>query len=153
MTSGEIDRRQRERQAGHPNLKEGHQRETNTMHHLGAGWAPADETDGTVEVNVLGQEKPAKRFYGPGNTEEPRRVAEDVYGQMWKWAQSSPEAYALTAQIMRHNNPSAFSHLTEDELAAQMEQHAKDAARKATETVYKNNKWDRGNVIGAARHG
>ena len=150
MTSGEISRRQKERRAGYPNLKKGHERQANTARHTGVGWDEVDETDGSVEVNVLGQEKPADRFYGPGNTEEPRRVAEDIYGMMWKWAQSSPHAYALMAQIMRHNNPTAFSHLTEDELAAEMEQHAKDAARKATETVYKDNKWDRGNVIGAA---
>ena len=54
---------------------------------------------------------------------------------MWEWAQSSPHAYALMAQIMRNGNPSAYSHLSEDELATHIEQHAKDAARAATETV------------------
>lgn len=150
MTSGEVSRRQKERQQGHPNLDKGHTLQTNTAHHTGPGWDPVDETDGSVEINVLGEEKPADRFYGPGNTDEPRRVAEDIYGMMWKWAQSSPEAYALMAQITRHNNPLAFSHLSDDELATKIEQHAKDAARAATETVFKDEKWDRGNVIGAA---
>lgn len=150
MTSGEINRRQKERGLGFPNLEKGHEREINTMHHTGAGWDQVDETDGSVEVNVLGKEVPADRFYGPGNTEEPRQVAEDIYGMMWKWAQSSPHAYALMAQIMRSGNPLAYSHLSETELATHIEQHAKDAARAATETVFKEKKWDRMDVIGAA---
>ncbi len=150
MTSGEINRRQKERQAGHPNLKKGSELQANTAHHTGVGWDEIDETDGSVEVNVLGKEIPADRFYGPGNTEEPRRVAEEVYGMMWKWAQKSPEAYALMAQIMRNSNPLAYSHLSETELATHIEQHAKDAAREATESVFKEKKWDRMDVIGAA---
>ena len=150
MTGGESNRRQQERQAGHPNLKKGHMLETRIGVHAGPGWDQVDETDGSVEVNVLGKEIPADRFYGPGNTEDPRKVADEIYGGMWKWAQSSPHAYALMAQIMRHGNPLAYSHLSEDELATHIEQHAKDAARKATETVYKDKNWDRGNVIGAA---
>lgn len=131
-------------------LPEGHIREQNVARHVGPGWDPVDETDGSVAVDVLGKEKQAPQFYGPGNTETPRQVADEIYGMIWKWARSSPETFALMAQIVRHNEPDAYGHLSDDELATKIEQHAKDAARKATETVYKDKNWDRGNVIGAS---
>ena len=150
MSSKDIARRRKERREGYPHLSEGHTVEQNIAKHTGTGWEETEEIDGVVEIDVLGNEVRPDRFFGPGNTEAPRKVAEDVYGMIWKSAQKSPEAYALFAKVVRHNNPLQFGHLTDAELATQIEQHAKDAARKATETVYKDKKWDRGNVIGAA---
>jgi hypothetical protein len=66
---------------------------------------------------------------------------------VWEWAKGSRENFALMAQIVRHNNPAAYGHLSDDELATKIEQHAKDASRQATETVYKKNPWDRGNDL------
>ena len=148
MSAAEITRRQEERAAGYPNLKKGHTLQQRTGHHTGVGWDSIDETDGSVEVNVLGQEKVVPGTYGPGNTAPPREVAEEIYGMMWKWAQKSRENFALMAKIVRHNNPLSFGHLTDEDLAAKIEGHAKDAARAATEKVYQARKWDRGNVIG-----
>ncbi len=150
MSSKDIARRQKERREGYPHLSEGHELQQDIAKHTGTGWDDVEEIDGTVEIDVLGNEVHPDQFFGPGNTEAPRKVAEDVYGDIWKWAQKSREAYALLVKIVRHNNPFEFGHLTDAELATQIEQHAKDAARKATETVYKDKKWDRGNVIGAA---
>lgn len=151
MSQKEIAWRQKERRQGHPHLEEGHELEQDTAVHSGPGWEEVKATDdGVVELDVLGDEVHPPGIYGPGNTEAPRVVAEDVYGMIWKSAQKSPEAYALFAKVVRHNNPLEFSHLSDDELATKIEQHAKDAARAATEKVYKDKKWDRGNVIGAA---
>ena len=148
MSTTEISRLQEERAKGYPHLAKGHERQIRVGRHLGKDWDSIDETDGSVDVNVLGEEKAVPGTYGPGNTAPPRQVAEEIYGQVWTWARKSPENFALMAQIVRHNNPLAFGHLTDEDLASKIEQHAKDAARAATQKVYQDRKWDRGNVIG-----
>jgi len=77
----------------------------------------------------------------------PREVADEVFGMMWLWAKSSRENFALMAQMIRHNEPDAYGHLSDDELATKLEGHAKAAARKATVTEYGGNEWDRGNDL------
>ena len=124
------------------NLPKGTVREYNTARHVGEDWDEADADGDTVSI-----EAPPARFFGPGNTAPPREVAEEIYGMVWNWARGSRERFALMAQIVRHNNPGAFGHLSDEDLASKLEQHAKDAARKATETVYMESKWDRGNVL------
>ncbi len=76
----------------------------------------------------------------------PREVADDIFGMIFEWAKGSRETYQLIMKIMRKSDPDAFGHLSDDELATKIEQHARDAARKATETVYKKH-WDKGSVL------
>ena len=76
----------------------------------------------------------------------PREVAQEIFGMMWEWGRKSPDAFALMVQIMRNSNPEAFGHLSDDELRTKIEQHAKDAARQATEDVYAG-QWDKGNDL------
>lgn len=121
-------------------LPKGHVRESNTAHHL----YPTTEAEGdtaAVETPSSGGAVPLAR------TAPPREVAEEIFGLMWMWARENPANYAIMAQMVRHNNPDAFGHLSDDELRTKLEQHAKDAGRKATEEVYKDNQWDRGNDI------
>lgn len=111
---------------------------------VGPGWEPVEADGDTVKVE-------APRFYGPGNTAPARQVAEDVYGMVWKWAQSNPQAYQLAVHLMRRHNPAAFGHLSNEQLQAKLEEHAKAAAREATETTYRANRWDRGNDLTPGR--
>ncbi len=118
-------------------LAKGTIRESNTAHTVGYEEIDSDDGD-TVSVNTT-----------PTHIAQaavPREVANDVFGMMWEWGKSSPDAYALMVQIMRNSNHAAFGHLSDDELRSLIEQHAKDAARRATEDVY-GKKWDQGNDL------
>ena len=117
------------------NLPEGHIRETNTARHTGQGWDQVASDGDTVTF-----EAEATPFVHP--TME-RDVAEEVYGMIWTWAQTSPEAYQIAIQIMRNSNPDAFGHMSNDELQTELQSHAEAAARKSTETVYEKNREDR----------
>ena len=77
----------------------------------------------------------------------PRDVAEDIFGLMWVWAKASRENFQLMAQMIRHNEPAAYGHLSDDELATKLEGHARAASRKATEEAYRD-EWDRGASVG-----
>lgn len=121
-------------------LPKGHIRESNTAHSVGY------DTDVEVEGDTATLQTPAPRSITEAAV--PREVAEDIYGMIWNWARGSRENFALMAQVVRKSNPDSFGHLSDDELATKIEQHAKDAARKATEDTYKkNNKWDVGNNL------
>lgn len=126
-------------------LPKGHVRESNTAHHL----YPTTDAEGdraVVEAPASsGGKVPLAR------TAPPREVADEVFGLMWLWAKKNPENYALMAQIVRHNNPDAFGHLSDDELRTKLEEYAKSAGRRAAEAVYKENDWDRGNDLDMAR--
>ena len=127
----------------HKDLPEGHVRETNTAVHN----YPTTDAEGdtaTLESSSGGAVPLAR-------TAPPREVAEGIYGLMWVWARENPANYAIMAQMVRHNNPEAFGHLSDDELKTKLEEHAKAAGRKATEQVFKDNKWDRGNDLDMAR--
>ena len=121
-------------------LPKGWVREFNTA--TTVGLEPADP-DGDDRVAF---EKPSAKVTQPL---PPRQVADDVFGQVWEWASKNRDNFRLLAQIVRHNNPSAFGHLTDDQLAEHLEQHAREAARKATRTVYQDsrNRWDHGNDL------
>ena len=116
-------------------LEKGHTREQNTMHT--AGYDTVEAVDDNVTIPMPQQVATAA---------SPREVAEEIYGMMWLWAQGSRENFALMAQMVRTQEPGAYGHLSDDELATKMETHAKDASRKATEKVYKE-QWDEGNNL------
>ena len=120
-------------------LPKGHVRESNTARHN----YPTADSDG----DVASLESPSDGTVPLARTAPPREVAEDIFGLMWLWAQQNPQNYALMAQMVRHNNPDSFGHLSDDELRTKLEDHAKEAGRKATEQVYKERTWDRGNDI------
>ena len=122
-------------------LPKGSVRETNTAYYTGLEPAESDGDTAFLESSSSDGTVPLAQ------TAPPREVAEDIFGLMWLWAQQNPQNYALMAQMVRHNNPAAFGHLSDDELKTKLEQHAKDAGRKATEDVYKERSWDRGNDL------
>lgn len=118
-------------------LPKGHMREFNTAHTT----LPQDDVDvdgdevtvSTPKVQQIAQAAP------------PREVAEEIFGQVWKWATKNPDAFKLMAQIVRNSYPAEYSHMSQDELEAKIKEHAEAAARKATEQVYE--KYDRGNNL------
>jgi hypothetical protein len=111
-------------------------RETNTAHTVGYDNV---ESDGdSVSLTPMPQTT--------AQAAPPREVAEEIYGMVWKWASGSRENFQLMAQIIRKSHPDAYGHLSDDELATKIEQHAKDASRKATEDVYDEN-WETGNNL------
>ena len=117
-------------------LKKGHVREINTARH--DGWDTVTEEDGKVEVTP-----PVTSIV---QAAPPREVADEIFGMVWNWAQSNPEAYSIMAQMLRASYPAEYGHLSEDELRSKLKEHAKTAARTATEKVYRE-KWDRGNNL------
>ena len=121
-------------------LPEGHSREghLNTAVHKGEGWDRVESDGDTVTFDAdIEEESP---FVNPIME---RDVAEMVYGMIWEWAQTSPEAYQLAIQVMKTTNPDAYSHMSNDELQTVLQAHAEDASRKSTETVYEKNREDR----------
>ena len=118
-------------------LPKGAIRETNTARTV--GYEEVESEDGDSAVMTKGPTHIAQAAV-------PREVAREVFGMMWEWGRKSPEAYALMVQIMRNSDHEAFGHLSDDELRTKIEQHAKDAARKATEDVY-DGQWDQGNDL------
>ncbi len=118
-------------------LPEGAIRETNTAHTAGLDETESDGATATIHTPPVTHIAQAAI---------PREVAEDIYGMMWKWGSSNRENFALMAQIVRNSNPDAFGHLSDDELATKIEQHAKDAAIKATQDAYEG-QWDQGNDL------
>ena len=121
---------------GRKHLAKGHTRETNTAHTV--GYDSVEALDDQVSLTPMPQTT--------AQAAPPREVAEEIYGMVWKWAQGSRENFQLMAQIIRTSHPDAYGHLSDDELATKIEQHAKDASRKATEDVYEEN-WDTGNDL------
>lgn len=119
-------------------LRKGHVREVNTARHEGWEKVEADD-DGQVVVST----PPVTSIV---QAAPPREVADEIFGMIWQWAQSNPEAYAIMAQMLRASYPAEYGHLSEDELKSKLKEHAKTAARTATETVYRE-KWDRGNNL------
>lgn len=117
-------------------LPKGAIRETNTAHTLGYDQA---DSDGDMVALEAPSVTPLTALASP------REVAEEVFGQVWEWARGSRESFQLMAQIVRNNNPEAYGHLSDDELATKIEQHAKDAGRKATEEAFDDH--DRGNDL------
>ncbi len=117
-------------------LEKGAIREWNTAHTVGYEEAESDDgesaTIDTTPTHIA-------------QTAVPREVANEVFGMMWEWGRKSPDAFSLMVQIMRSSDTAAFGHLSDDELRTLIERHARDAARKATEEVYK--KWDKGNDL------
>ena len=117
------------------NLPEGHTRETNAARHTGPGWDQVETADDSVTF-----EADSTPFVHP-LTE--RETAEEVYGMIWKWAQTNPDAYQLAIQVMKAHNPDAYSHMSNDELQTELQTHAENAARKSTEAVYEKRRDDR----------
>jgi hypothetical protein len=118
-------------------LPKGHVREQNTAHTVGLDPVEADGDSVTVSTPAVQQIAQAM---------PPREVAQDIYGMIWNWAKGDRKNFALMAQIVRNSYPDAYGHLSDDELASKIEQHARDAARAATEEVY-SDRWDRGNNV------
>ena len=121
-------------------LPKGSVRETNTATTVGLDSVDSDGDTVTFDDTASSPMKLTELA-------SPREVADEVFGLMWVWAKESRENFALMAQMIRHNEPGAYGHLSDDELATKLEQHAKDASRKATEKEYGDNKWDRGNDL------
>ena len=136
--------KEREIKEWRKHLPKGHVREVNTAYTTGLEQVGADGDTATMET-PRGGTVPLAR------TAPPREVAEEIFGLMWMWARENPANYAIMAQMVRHNNPNAFGHLSDDELRSKLEEHAKAAGRKATEEVYKDKNWDRGNDLDMAR--
>ncbi len=124
---------------GRKRLPKGHTREQNTAHTVGYDYI---ESDGD-EVAMSTITKPTHM----SQAAIPREVAEDIYGQMWGWAQGSKDNFAVMAQMIRTNEPDAYAHLSDDELATKLKDHAQTAARAAVEGVYKKNDLDVGNDL------
>ena len=118
-------------------LPKGAIRETNTAHTVGLDVAQSDGDTAAIDRPAV---TPLTQIAVP------REVAEEIFGMMWGWASRSRENFNLMAQMIRHNEPDAYGHLSDDELATKLEQHAKDAARAATEKAYAD-EWDRGNDL------
>jgi len=121
-------------------LDKGSIRESNTAQTV--GYERADAAGDTVMFDST-PSSPMKLT----ELASPREVADDVFGMMWQWAKDSRENFALMAQMIRHNEPDSYGHLSDDELATKLEQHARDASRKATVTEFAANEWDRGNDL------
>ncbi len=123
---------------GRKHLDKGHTREQNTAHTVGYDNIEADGNDVKIVMPTHMSQAAI-----------PRDVAEEIFGQMWGWASGSKENFALMAQMIRKQEPDAYGHLSDDELATKLQDHAKAAARKAVEEVYKkdSNKWDQGNDL------
>lgn len=119
-------------------LPKGHTREQNTAHTVGYD---SVESDGDSAVIT-----PTPMPTSMAQAAVPREVADDIFGMIFEWAKGSRETYQLIMKIMRQNDPVMFGHLSDEELATKIEQHARDAARKATETVYKTH-LDQGNDL------
>jgi len=132
ITSDEIAEHRR-------TLPKGHTREQNTAHTV--GYEPV-ESDGDTAVIT-----PTPMPQSMAQAAVPREVANDIFGMIFEWAKGSRETYQLIMKIMRQNDPEAFGHLSDDELATKIEEHARAASRKATETVYADNEWDQGNDL------
>ena len=122
-------------------LPKGAIRESNTARTVGLDTVEADGD--TVAFDPSTKEK---RFLPLTELATPRDVAEDIFGLMWVWAKASRENFQLMAQMIRHNEPAAYGHLSDDELATKLEGHARAASRKATEEAYRD-EWDRGNDL------
>ncbi len=121
-------------------LDKGAIRETNTAHTV--GYEEVESEDGeSVSIDT-----PNTTPTHIAQAAVPREVANDIFGMMWEWGKSSPDAYALMVQIMRNSDHAAFGHLSDDELRTKIEQHARDASRKATKMVY-DGQWDKGNDL------
>ncbi len=120
-------------------LPKGHTREQNTAHTVGYEQVEADGD--SVEIT------PTPMPQSAAQAAVPRQVADDIFGMIFEWAKGSRETYQLIMKIMRQNDPEAFGHLSDDELATKIEEHARSAARKATEMVYADNEWDQGNHL------
>lgn len=116
-------------------LPEGHTRESNAARSTGAGWDPvkADGDTVTIEGPEVETTPEGQQFIHPLME---REAAEEVFGQVWQWAQKNPQAYQLAIQIMKNSNPEAYGHLSNDELQTKVREHAEAAARKATQDVY-----------------
>ena len=123
-------------------LPKGAIRESNTARTVGLDSVEADGD--TVAFDPSTKEK---RFLPLTELATPRDVAEDIFGLMWVWAKASRENFQLMAQMIRHNEPAAYGHLSDDELATKLEGHARAASRKATEEAYRD-EWDRGASVG-----
>ena len=121
-------------------LDKGSVRESNTAYTVGLDEADADGD--TVTFNDTAP-SPLKLT----ELASPREVADDIFGMMWTWAKGSRENFALMAQMIRHNEPESYGHLSDDELATKLEDHAKSASRKATEKEFSDREWDRGNDL------
>ena len=122
-------------------LPKGAVRETNTARTVGLDPVAADGDTVTFDDAAS-----SERYLPLTEIATPREVADQVFGMMWMWAKESRENFALMAQMIRHNEPDSYAHLSDDELATKLEEHAKSAARKATEEAYKG-EWDRGNDL------
>ena len=118
-------------------LPKGHIRETNVAHTSGYEEIEAEGDQVTLETPPVTNIRQAA---------PPREVADDIFGMVWNFARGSRERYPFVAQIIRHNYPEAFGHLSDDELKDKIKEHAEAAARSATEEVYRQ-KWDRGNDL------
>jgi hypothetical protein len=121
-------------------LDKGAVRESNTAHTVGL-----DEVDSDGDTVTFDDAAPAPLMMT--ELASPREVADDIFGMMWTWAKGSRENFALMAQMIRHNEPESYGHLTDDELATKLEDHAKTASRKATEKEFADREWDRGNDL------
>jgi len=122
-------------------LPKGAIREANTARTVGLDTVEADGD--TVTFDPSSKEK---RFLPLTELAAPREVADQIFGMMWMWAKSSRENFQLMAKMIRHNEPDAYGHLSDDELATKLEDHARAASRKATENAYRD-EWDRGNDL------
>lgn len=121
-------------------LPKGHTREVNTARHESYAVADSDGDDAFFTDDDTSGYTPLTELASP------REVADEIFGLMWTWAKGSRENFQLMARMIRHNEPDAYGHLSDDELSTKLEQHAKDASRKATENAYDDG-WDRGNDL------
>lgn len=80
--------------------------------------------------------------------ETPRVVAEQVYGDIYRWAQSSPEAYRVVTAMVRRRNPDAHQNLTDEQMMNRIKVWATEQGQKATATVYEQNKWTKPSTLG-----
>ena len=143
MTATEIDERRR-----NFTLAKGHHYEGLSVTNDVAPDLPKYEEYGGDEV--VFDDTPAETV----RPDEARRVVEDTILDMVKWAHESPEKAALMAQIVRNNYPDEYRDKTNEEIIAELIQHAETVVTNAVKTVYQeNNNWDKGNDLTAWKDG
>ena len=84
MSDGEISERRK-------HLEKGHTREQNTAHTVGFDSIEADGDEVTMDTIT----KPTHI----SQAAIPREVAEEIFGDMWRWAQGSKENFAILQEL------------------------------------------------------
>lgn len=87
---------------------------------------------------------------GPVQPEIPRVVADQVFADIYRWAQSSPEAFRIVTAMVRKHNPDAHKHLSDEQMMNLIKTWATEQGQNATASVYEKNNWAKPATLGGA---